>query len=57
VLNYARPNITIFFTVLAIGVSFAWLGVENPAQWRSGVALYVLGLIRCIFPYLRGETN
>ncbi|KAH9168848.1 MFS general substrate transporter [Lactarius sanguifluus] len=40
-----RPNITIFFTVLAIGVSFAWLGVEDPSQWRTGVALYVLGLI------------
>ncbi|KAH9052926.1 MFS general substrate transporter [Lactarius deliciosus] len=35
-----RPNITIFFTVLAIGVSFAWLGVEDPSQWRTGVALY-----------------
>ncbi|KAJ6532670.1 MFS general substrate transporter [Mycena vulgaris] len=41
----ARPNITIFFTLLAVAVSFAWLGVEDPAQWRSGVALYILGLI------------
>ncbi|KAJ7158472.1 MFS general substrate transporter [Mycena filopes] len=41
----SRPNITIFFTVLAVAVSFAWLGVEDPAQWRSGVALYILGLI------------
>ncbi|KAI9463268.1 MFS general substrate transporter [Lactarius psammicola] len=40
-----RPNITIFFTLLAVGVSFAWLGVEDPSQWRTGVALYVLGLI------------
>ncbi|KAI9439823.1 MFS general substrate transporter [Lactarius indigo] len=38
-----RPNITIFFTLLAVGVSFAWLGVEDPSQWRTGVALYVLG--------------
>ncbi|KAF9475099.1 MFS general substrate transporter [Pholiota conissans] len=40
-----RPNITIFFTLVAIGVSFAWLGVEQPNQWRAGVALYILGLI------------
>ncbi|KDR78969.1 hypothetical protein GALMADRAFT_266386 [Galerina marginata CBS 339.88] len=40
-----RPNITIFFTVVAVGVSFAWLGVEQPSQWRAGVALYILGLI------------
>jgi MFS-type transporter involved in bile tolerance (Atg22 family) len=38
-----RPNITIFFTILAVAVSFAWLGVDDPAQWRSGVALYILG--------------
>lgn len=38
-----RPNITIFFTLMAVGVSFAWLGVEDPSQWRTGVALYVLG--------------
>ncbi|KAF7312596.1 Autophagy-related protein [Mycena indigotica] len=41
----SRPNITIFFTILAVAVSFAWLGVEDPSQWRAGVALYILGLI------------
>lgn len=40
-----RPNITIFFTLVAVGVSFAWLGVDEPSRWRAGVALYVLGLI------------
>lgn len=40
-----RPNITIFFTVLAIAVSFAWLGVDHPSQWQAATALYVLGLI------------
>ncbi|KAI0319520.1 MFS general substrate transporter [Amylostereum chailletii] len=40
-----RPNITIFFTLLAVGVSFGWLGVEDPSQWRTGVALYIIGLI------------
>jgi len=41
-----RPNITIFFSILAIGVSFAWLGVDDPEQWRAGVALYILGCKR-----------
>ncbi|KAJ8503031.1 hypothetical protein ONZ45_g11211 [Pleurotus djamor] len=40
-----RPNITIFFTLLAVGVSFAWLGVDDPSNWRAGIALYILGLI------------
>ncbi|KAG7089392.1 hypothetical protein E1B28_011080 [Marasmius oreades] len=40
-----RPNITIFFTFLAVGVAFAWLGVADPSRWRAGVALYILGLI------------
>ncbi|OSC99856.1 MFS general substrate transporter [Trametes coccinea BRFM310] len=40
-----RPNITIFFTILAVAVSFAWLGVDEPSKWQAGVALYVLGLI------------
>lgn len=38
-----RPNITIFFTLLAVGVSFAWLGVEDPSRWQAGVVLYILG--------------
>ena len=38
-----RPNITIFFTILAVAVSFAWLGVEDPSRWQAGVALYILG--------------
>ena len=42
-LYYCRPNINIFFTLLAIAVSFAWLGVEDPAQWRAGIVLYILG--------------
>ncbi|THH32255.1 hypothetical protein EUX98_g1933 [Antrodiella citrinella] len=40
-----RPNITIFFTIIAVGVSFAWLGVDSPDRWQAGVALYILGLI------------
>jgi predicted small integral membrane protein len=38
-----RPNITIIFTLIAVAVSFAWLGVEDPSQWQAGVALYILG--------------
>lgn len=38
-----RPNINIFFTILAIAVSFAWLGVDDPSQWRAGIALYIIG--------------
>lgn len=40
---YSRPNITIFFTLLAVTVSFAWLGVEDASKWEAGVALYILG--------------
>ena len=43
VLGPSRPNITIFFTILAVAVSFAWLGVDDPSQWRAGIALYILG--------------
>ncbi|KAH7884476.1 MFS general substrate transporter [Phlebopus sp. FC_14] len=38
-----RPNITIIFTLVAVAVSFAWLGVEGPSQWQAGVVLYILG--------------
>ncbi|KIJ12784.1 hypothetical protein PAXINDRAFT_181474 [Paxillus involutus ATCC 200175] len=40
-----RPNITIIFTLAAVAVSFAWLGVADPSKWQAGVVLYVLGLI------------
>ncbi|KAJ4477343.1 MFS general substrate transporter [Lentinula aciculospora] len=46
-----RPNITIFFTILAVAVSFSWLGVNDPSQWRAGVALYILGLNRIFFQF------
>lgn len=38
-----RPNITIIFTLVAVVVSFAWLGVEDPSKWQAGVVLYILG--------------
>jgi hypothetical protein len=47
-----RPNILIFFTILPVAVSFAWLGVQDPSQWPAGVALYILGRKCCpLFPY------
>jgi hypothetical protein len=44
-----RPNILIFFTILAVGVSFAWLGVQDPSQWPAAVVLYMLGCECCPF--------
>ena len=38
-----RPDITIIFTIAAVAVSFAWLGVEDPSKWQAGVVLYILG--------------
>ncbi|KAF9048575.1 autophagy-related protein 22-like protein [Panaeolus papilionaceus] len=38
-----RPQITVLFTVMAVAVSFAWLGVEDPSKWQAATALYVLG--------------
>ncbi|KAN0120753.1 Autophagy-related protein 22-like protein, partial [Russula decolorans] len=48
-----RPNILIFFTILPVAVSFAWLSVQDPSQWPAGVALYILGLIsyQCSFTF------
>jgi len=42
-LKHSRPNITIFFTVAAVIISFAWLGVEDASKWQAGVVLYILG--------------
>jgi hypothetical protein len=46
-----RPNITIFFTLLAVGVAFGWLGVEDPSKWREGIVLYILGCTSPFLPY------
>lgn len=44
-----RPYITIIFTLLAVAVSLAWLGVEDPSKWQIGVILYVLGYQSVVF--------
>lgn len=40
-----RPYILIVSTVIAIAVSFAWLGVTQPDQWQIAIGLYIVGLI------------
>lgn len=40
-----RPNILIVFSVIAYAVGFAWLGVHTADKWRTGVGLYIVGLI------------
>ena len=52
-----RPNITIAFTIVAVAVSFAWLGVTDPAKWEAGVALYILGCKPHSFAALRLMSN
>jgi len=38
-----RPNITILFTLVAVGVAFAWLGVEDSSKWQISIVLYMMG--------------
>ncbi|KAI0433247.1 autophagy-related protein 22-like protein [Xylaria sp. FL1042] len=40
-----RRWVLFFWSVVAFGVGFAWLGVHSPDRWRAGVALYIVGLI------------
>ncbi len=40
-----RPYILVASTVVAIAVSFAWLGVTDPEQWQTAIGLYMVGII------------
>ncbi|KAJ1026870.1 hypothetical protein NDA16_002166 [Ustilago loliicola] len=40
-----RPYILIASTIVAIAVSFGWLGVMSPEKWQIGTGLYMVGLI------------
>lgn len=40
-----RRWVLVFWSVVAFGIGFAWLGVHEPSKWRAGAALYVVGLI------------
>ncbi|KAF8485833.1 autophagy-related protein 22-like protein [Russula ochroleuca] len=42
-----RPNILICFTILSVGSSFAWLGIQEPSKWPGAVVLYILSTISC----------
>ena len=40
-----RPWILIFWSVVAFGLGYGWLGVHTPDKWHIGVGLYMIGLI------------
>jgi len=40
-----RPYILIFWTIVAFGLGFGWLGVHTADKWQVGVGLYMIGLI------------
>lgn len=40
-----RPWILIFWTIVAFGLGFGWLGVHHPDQWPTATGLYMIGLI------------
>ncbi|KAI9716081.1 MAG: hypothetical protein M1828_000492 [Chrysothrix sp. TS-e1954] len=40
-----RPNILIALSLVAYGIGFGWMGVHTPDKWRTGIGLYIVGLI------------
>ncbi|KYK58126.1 Autophagy-related protein 22 [Drechmeria coniospora] len=40
-----RSNVLLFWSVVAYATGFAWLAVHEPARWRVGVGLYIVGLV------------
>lgn len=40
-----RRRVLLVWSVVAYGVGFGWLGVHDPARWRVGAGLYVVGLV------------
>lgn len=40
-----RPNILIVLSIVAYAIGFGWLGVHTADKWRTGVGLYIVGLI------------
>ncbi|RKU43284.1 hypothetical protein DL546_006437 [Coniochaeta pulveracea] len=40
-----RRWILVFWSLVAFGIGFAWLGVDKPEQWHTAAALYMVGLI------------
>lgn len=40
-----RPWILITWTIIALGISLAWLGVHDADKWHAATALYMVGLL------------
>lgn len=40
-----RPWILTFWSIVAFGLGFGWLGVHTSDKWHIGVGLYMVGLI------------
>ena len=40
-----RPNILIVLSIIAWALGFGWLGVHTENKWRTGLGLYIVGLI------------
>lgn len=40
-----RPWILVFWSIVAFGLGFGWLGVHTADKWHIGMGLYMVGLI------------
>jgi MFS-type transporter involved in bile tolerance (Atg22 family) len=40
-----RPWILVFWSIVAFGLGFGWLGVHEPSKWPAATGLYMVGLI------------
>lgn len=40
-----RPKILIILSIIAYAIGFGWLGVHTEDKWRTGLGLYIVGLI------------
>lgn len=40
-----RPYILIFWSIVAFGIGFGWLGVQTADKWPTATGLYMIGLI------------
>ncbi|KAH8886960.1 MFS general substrate transporter [Thozetella sp. PMI_491] len=40
-----RRWVLVFWSLVAYGIGFGWLGVHEPEQWQTGAGLYMVGLI------------
>ncbi|KAJ2975696.1 hypothetical protein NQ176_g5379 [Zarea fungicola] len=40
-----RPYILLVWSIIAYGIGFGWIAVHDPENWRTGVGLYIVGII------------